>query len=62
MVKTKSLIVELFGKIISNNYSIVKMDFRFHKKSEQLALMYTDIQREGIFKNSQIAFEIPQNV
>ena len=29
----------LSDKLISNNFSGVKIDFRFHKKSEQLAFM-----------------------
>ena len=37
--KTYSLFVDLSDKLISNNFSGVKMDFRFRKKSEQLALM-----------------------
>ena len=32
--KIQSLYVDLNGKLISNNFSGVKMDFRFHKKSE----------------------------
>ena len=33
------MFVDLSDKFISNNFSGVKMDFRFPKKSEQLALM-----------------------
>ena len=39
MVKTQSLFVDLTEKLISTNFSGVKMDFRFYKKSEQLTLM-----------------------
>ena len=40
IVKTQPLFVDLSGKLISNNFSGVKMDFHFHKKSEHLALMF----------------------
>ena len=36
--KTQFLFVDSRVKLISNIFSCVKMDFRFHKKSEQLAL------------------------
>ena len=39
IVKTQSLFVDLNGKLISNNFSGVKMDFRCRKKTEHLALM-----------------------
>ena len=37
--KTQALFDDLSGKLISNIFSGVKIDFRFHKKSEQLAFM-----------------------
>ena len=39
IVKTELLFVDLTDKLISNIFSGVKMDFRFLKKSEQLALI-----------------------
>ena len=39
IVKTQSLFVDLASKLISNNFSGVKIDFQFHKKSEQLVLI-----------------------
>ena len=39
IVKTRSLFVDLSSKLISNIFSGVKIDFLFHKKLEQLALM-----------------------
>ena len=39
MVKTQLIFVDLSHKLISNNFSDVKMDFRVRKKSEQLTLM-----------------------
>ena len=44
-VKTYPLFVDLDVKLILNNFSGVKMDFRFDKKSEQLALMTKTIRR-----------------
>ena len=40
IVKTQFLFVDLTGKLISNSFSGVKIDFHFHKNSEQLAHMY----------------------
>ena len=40
IVKTQSLFVDLNHKLISDKFSGVKTDFRFDKKSEQLALVY----------------------
>ena len=39
IVKTELLFVNLIDNLIFNNFSGVEVDFRFHKKSEQLALM-----------------------
>ena len=42
IVKTQLVtLADLSHKLISNNFSGVKMDFRFRKKSEQLALMHS---------------------
>ena len=40
MIKTYFMFVELSNKLISDKFFGVKIDFRFRKKSEQLALMY----------------------
>ena len=53
IVKTESLFAHLSGKLISNNFSGVKIDFRFHKKSEQLALMAISSSNELILRCSQ---------
>ena len=40
VVKTQLMLVDFSDKLISNNFSHVKTVFRFHKKSEQLALIH----------------------
>ena len=39
IVKAEFLFVDLTGKLISNYFSGMKMNFRFCKKTEQLGLM-----------------------
>ena len=56
-----SLFVDLSGKLISNNFTGAKMDFRFHKKSEQLALMPYSIQQQATSDYKHIALHF-QNV
>ena len=54
IVKTELLFVDLIDNLISNNFSCVKMDFRFRKKSEQLALMVIRKSVGKVLSNNRI--------
>ena len=56
IVKTLSLFVDLSDKLISNIFSGVKINFRFRKKSEQLAVgAYAYMLLEVSMKIEQVA-------
>ena len=60
IVKTQSLFVDLRGKLISNIFSGIKMDFRFREKSQQLALMASTLF--GSSENFLAVFQLPPNI
>ena len=60
IVKTQSLFIYLSYKLISKNFSGIKMDFRFREKSQQLALMASTLF--GSSENFLAVFQLPPNI
>ena len=60
MVKTHFLFADLCDKLTSNNFSGVKMDFRFRRKSEQLALVtpFTINLKNSVKRQSNLSYII----